>query len=367
VRANGRSPWLGVAAAAILAIFYLCLYPWRFDWDHAIRPIPWQPLVTRIDWLDAILNLFFYVPLGWAGTRAAPRGQRTPAGAAWVAFSGLLSLSVEILQQFTIAGRSSSLRDVACNGLGALLGAVLAAVTPPIRSSKSIVGSWPAVTLLAFWCIWQGSPFFPYFRLSKLRQSLVPLHGAADIPVLAEYLAAGLILPWIAGIAIPRRRWMATAICAAFLLGRLFWSGQVLPLAAVLGFTAGLAASLAIRNPPVYLLLSYLLYRQLAPFTFSAAASGFGWIPFEWLVTGDRDSAVRILASKLFWYGALIWQLTQSGVRWAVSSFAVIAILLVTEWIQRWLPGRTPELTDPALAAIAAAIQRAQSGRNPRA
>jgi hypothetical protein len=31
-----------------------------------------------------------------------------------------------------------------------------------------------------------------------------------------------------------------------------------------------------------------------------------------------------------------------------------VALLLVTEWLQQWQPGRTPEITDGLLAALAA-------------
>jgi hypothetical protein len=61
-----------------------------------------------------------------------------------------------------------------------------------------------------------------------------------------------------------------------------------------------------------------------------------------------------VLFGKVFLYGSLLWLLRASGIAPVPGAIAVIVLLSVIEFAQIWLPGRTPETTDPMLAAILA-------------
>jgi glycopeptide antibiotics resistance protein len=96
--------------------------------------VAWVPFFSRpVKIADNVANVLLYVPLGWLARAGASRS-RTLRRAA---MSGAaLSLLVELSQVFS-HGRIPSTTDVACNALGALLGAYLQS---PGASRQSPVG-----------------------------------------------------------------------------------------------------------------------------------------------------------------------------------------------------------------------------------
>jgi hypothetical protein len=64
------------------------------------------------------------------------------------------------------------------------------------------------------------------------------------------------------------------------------------------------------------------------------------------------ERGIRILLEKSWYFGAAIWLLTEAGTRFASSVAVVVSLAAVAEVIQIWLPGRTPETTDPILALL---------------
>jgi hypothetical protein len=81
---------------------------------------------------------------------------------------------------------------------------------------------------------------------------------------------------------------------------------------------------------------------------------------------------VVVLFGNAFYYGAGVW--LGHARRWTYTraAIAMAAVLVVLEWVQRYLPGRTPEITDAFLALLMGLIlwymedargQRKKSGR----
>jgi hypothetical protein len=94
------------------------------------------------------------------------------------------------------------------------------------------------------------------------------------------------------------------------------------------------------------LLASATVLRELSPFRFAPTPHPFSWIPFAATFNSERQSAAVILLRKAFEYGALVWLLRTRGISYVRSAVVVAGWLAVLEAIQRYLPGRTPAITD---------------------
>jgi hypothetical protein len=100
------------------------------------------------------------------------------------------------------------------------------------------------------------------------------------------------------------------------------------------------------------LFLAVVAVRGLSPFQFATGSTEFSWVPFGATLSGDWQSAFRVLIEKVFYYGTAIWLLRAAGVRLVRSVILVAAVLAFIEVVQIHLPGRTPEITDPILAIL---------------
>ena len=100
------------------------------------------------------------------------------------------------------------------------------------------------------------------------------------------------------------------------------------------------------------MLLSAVAVRELEPLRFLASAQRFSWIPFAASLEAERQPAAVVLLGKAFYYGAGVWLGHARGWSYARAALAMAAALAVLEWTQRYLPGRSPEITDAFLALL---------------
>lgn len=282
----------------VAVILYLSLYPWRFVPNAGARTLYWVPLFSRRMILDAVLNVVFYVPLGAAAFGSfRRRGVGAFLGA--LGLGSLVSFFVESAQLF-IPTRSGNLTDLLSNSAGTLLGVALVIVarSPPVAPRLSALYS-PTLLLMGLWAIWQAFAFLPRY-------------GPA-IDVSHEVL--GLLI----------------------------------------------LALLAVRRPfriaPVLLLL-WLAADELRPFQFRSPPQPFSWLPFESWFVGALESYYGIIFGKLFLYTAILWLERRGGMRWIWALAAPGAILFTGELAQRYLPSRTPEITDVVLLLGGAVMLR---------
>lgn len=277
----------------VAAVLYLSLYPWTFV--PSSRVLGWVPLMTRRTILDAFLNIVFYMPLGAAAFLSFRR--RAVGFTAAVVFGTLISFSVEWAQLF-IPGRFGNLTDLTCNSLGTLVGSACAfiATLAPLASRLRVLHS-PAILLLGLWALWQAFMFLPRYG------------PAIDV---SHELVGLLILALLA----TRRRF---------------------PIAAIL-------------------LLIWLAADELRPFQFRGPAQPFWWLPFESWFAGALESYYGTFFGKLFFYTAILWAERSSGMRWIWALVGPGAILFAGELAQRYLPGRTPEITDVVLLLAGAVL-----------
>jgi VanZ family protein len=280
----------------LTTILYLSLYPWRFVPDHGLKTFYWVPLVGRGTILDAFLNVVFYVPLG-AAAFAALRWNRTVAAMTTLALGTMVSFAIERAQLF-IPGRVSSWNDLLCNSAGTFVGIAVAfaASSPPLAARLRGMPS-PRVLLLGLWALWQAFLFLPRYG-----PAIDVTHVIVGLAVLAL-----VAVPWRIRAAAP-------------------------------------------------LLLVWLVLDELRPFRFQGPPQAFWWLPFESWFAGAPDSYYGTFFGKLFLYTAILWVERRAGMQWIWAVLVPGAILFGGELAQRYLPGRTPEITDVVMLGAGAVL-----------
>jgi len=357
----------------VALIVYGCLYPWHFDFGRSgANPLwvllhAWPREINRWMLCDTAINLLLYFPLGMAAFLAAARrhGRLVAFDAALLMALGL-SASMEMLQIYD-PGRTCSLLDVFCNVAGAAAGAAVALVFRPglesLARHKPGRHSPAGLLLAACWASYQLFPFFPLLSRTRLRASLALLAGTASFSAVevwanaAEWLAVALALEAFLG---RMRPWWLLAAMASLPL-RLVIVGRSVTLSEALG--AALALLFWTLLPErkrllagVILLASATVLRELIPFQFAETPHSFSWIPFAGTFESERQSATVILLRKTFEYGALVWLFRTQGISYARAAAVVAGSLALLEALQRYLPGRTPEITDSVLALLMALV-----------
>jgi VanZ family protein len=363
--------------AALLA--YGSLFPWNFEFTAAAGnplivllhgwPSEWSRYVLR----DAVLNIVIYAPLGFAAAFAFRRKHnRAMAVAAATAFGFLFSVGMELLQVY-VPGRDPSLADVLTNTIGSAAGAAFALhFEAPLRrlgEKRASQFRSAAVLLLLAWAVSQLYPFFPALGRAHLQEELALLVHNPRFSIVetwadcAEWFAVGLALDTV--FAHMRTSWLAAAmLCVP---AQLAIAGRTLTVPEIAGALMALVLWHFVRAESrprwcAWMLGSAILLRQLQPFYFLTVPQPFSWVPLKATLLSGRDDATLVIARKTFDYGATVWALRCAGIPFVWAGFAVAALLGVTEAIQTYLPGRSPEITDPLLALLLMLVLSGMSG-----
>jgi len=355
-------------------IVYGTLYPWHFDFSPQVNPLgfllhSWSFRWDRYLLRDVAVNVLIYVPLGAAAALAlARKHSRAVAVGLAIPLGMVLSAALEMLQIY-VPGRQCSLMDVVSNTAGTAAGALAALMFWPgaACAGRGFRGRRSPAFLLACWAGCQLYPFFPLLSRTRLWAGLaLIMRDSAVSPVeiwacAAEWCAAALAMKALFGRV--RLPWLVLAMACLPL--RMMIAGRTVALDEALGSLLAVPLWLALehlsgehgrtRLAMIMLGLAILL-RELAPFHFSATPAAFSWIPFVATFEALRQEAVLVVLRKTFDYGALVWLLRSSGLPYGYAGAAVAAALAVLEAAQRYLPGRTPEVTDSVLALLAAFV-----------
>lgn len=368
--------WRALVIVAAL-IVYGSLYPFSF------RPLPpagWSPFwhnwplaLTSFVARDAIVNVLLYLPFGVLAFLALERLQNT-----WlhlfipVFLACCLSTALEFIQLLDIT-RTSSLFDVACNTTGAALGTLAGRfyagpVTRFVTRTEQGVRRAPTVPLLLF-CLWLGYQVFPIFPSvgtfilwAKIRALFIgsSFTISSAISTSIEWLAAAALLRSI----LPDRPARLSIFVLLLLLpARMFLIRRSITVSEL---TGALCASIVWccwleRRPRAvpllrWLIVAGLILQDLAPFHLSRTPQAFSWLPFAGFLYSIPDWGAVMLLKKSFWYGAAVWTFHEAGRGYLRPALGIAALLGALEWTQRYLPGRTPEISDPILALLLAVI-----------
>lgn len=376
-----------------MLIVYGSFYPWHFQrvvlpanplWilTHS-RPVAFDLYTYR----DAAINLALYVPCGMFGFLSLSESRSRAARWAEV-FLGAAALSacIEMVQLF-IPGRVCSMFDLTCNVAGASMGILLAATCPlPIHRAlreTEAVGAfrWSgAMVLLYVWAGYLLFPFFPALSRSALYPKLMAFLSPGNwalrdfLESLGGWLAVAALLESLAG-----RKRAARLLPFALLLipAKLVIVHRSMSGSELAGALTGIGCWMCFRRlwqPRLaagVLALAALVASGLAPFQFTLGRpQSFTWVPFLPMLQAPWESAFIVLLRKTFLYGSAIWLLHSDGRGWWMTSLIVAIPLALVEALQVFLPGRTPELTDPALALLVGIglmlLERHETARLPR-
>ena len=180
------SRYRGSLAVWVLLLAYASLYPFyplRAPTPESVAGFFLTP--RYIMRADIAFNVIAYVPLGTlACLYFRQMNDRRPIVRA-VALAAAFSFLMEILQLF-IPSRVSSAVDVACNSLGALIGALAfldpaySIITRPLGEQRErifIAGTWgdAGLVLLVLWLIAQLNPALPFFGAGNIGDEGTPL------------------------------------------------------------------------------------------------------------------------------------------------------------------------------------------------
>jgi VanZ family protein len=355
-------------------ILYGSFYPWHFQMtDLPANPVwillhSWTEGVDRFLYRDAAVNLTLYVPFGvFCCLSIGESRSLVFRSVATVLAATLLSSSVEITQLFT-PERVCSLLDVACNVTGAAIGIQLAltfsgSIYQAVNETEAI-GAFRLSGVIALLYLWAGYllfPFFPALSQSALRPKLIALLSSGIGPPrdffesLGGWLAAAALLQSLAGRR-QARRMLALALLLIPL--KLLIVDRTMSGSEVAGALAGVGFWMlfrGLRRPRLasgILEIVALVAAGLVPFEFTRTAQVFTWVPFLPMLQAPWESAFLTLLHKSFLYGSAVWLLNENRRGWTISSLMVAIPLAMIEGLQVFVPGRTPELTDPLLAIL---------------
>ncbi len=384
VSAHNRFPVLiGLIYAA--ALIYGTLYPfsgWQVTpgfWQDFSQSL-WPRYLTRT---DIITNLLVYIPLGFLITASALYRMASPPAVALAVVYGLaLSLSLELVQMF-LPERIASLMDVSLNGMGSAIGALIAVGLSKrtnlgqrlhslgyrlfLPGHKTEIG----LVVLALWCMAQLLPLVPSLDVANLKHGLKPIYLVltGERAFVPTTMVAALLEVWLVAIIMTqvmqpdlRRRLMVALFVASVFALKVLIVIRALTLETVVGGALGLALasyqSVTLRRqfapPGAWLVLLLILVNQLY-WTDGAAGHSFNWIPFR----GQMLNLIGFvdLIESAWPYAALAYLAITAGqptTKIQLLSFTVViaAAAFFLEVVQRWLPGRYPDITDTLLAVL---------------
>lgn len=323
---------------------------------------------------DALTNVLVYLPLGWLlAVRTPGRGslRATLLGCG-------LSLIVEYLQAF-LPGRVPSVLDWGLNTVGTLLGAELGSRLPRLRvfDVEALVAPGPRARLgllaVGTWVAAQLFPFVPSADLDYLREGLRPVwhvlrgqtsfsFAQASVYALAVLSLSGILSQCLR----PNRlsRLLVPLVFVAVLLAKVPIITRQLSLEALLGALVGLAISRRLSDskpegavPFLAAAGAFVVEELRSDGGGSAALVPFSWIPFRNHLTNELVGAADILSGAWPFVALAFvvsgWRAVPPRRAALGGAVLVFSGVLALEWVQRSLPGRSPDVTD-ALIAVAA-------------
>ncbi len=390
--------WLFTA----LFIVYGTTIPFHFVSDRSTvetnaSRIVLNPLISpdtgrRVSISDVVQNILLFCPFGFFGVMALGR----PRARLWrsllvIALAALLSAVVETLQLLTI-DRITSTADVTANTLGALVG-VSAAIggarffdtsLTRLRASgvTGVPAFYPVMIGLIVVCVAAWEPFDVTLELgsvwSKLKalrvdpwQAGIPTdEGVAFLRYAMFSLAVSLYLRQL-GVRSPGAAGMIPSACLGVALegSQLFIAARMPGLEDALVNVAGAMGGAVVyaRLPRVrsHALLCAALagataaavaVQQLSPFTLSPVYRGFAWMPFRSYYEFTSALTLSHSFEALLMYFPLGFVLPLVMKRsWQAESVAILVALTIAcpiEYLQGWVVGRYPDVTDPGLAVF---------------
>jgi len=390
----------------IAFILYGATIPFQFTSDLALvrqhlAIVRLNPLIQpdsgqRVSIPDEVQNVLFFLPFGILGALAAGPRRRGVGRVVQITLLGAaLSVFVEAVQLFTL-DRVSSVADVATNTAGAFVGAVGADTIDRLSKRGLAIAARAGFT--------HNAAFRPFVAICVLIAAAAwePFDVTLDVGTIVSKARALMIDVWQAGV--PTDEGVAFLHYALLTIGACSWlsatgarrvrsTSALIGVAAACGLeaaqifitsrmpgledavvhAAGALAGVAIwqlsRRRFDWRVALFVLaiatavgaaMQQLSPFTIGAVRRPFELMPFWSDYQHTTFDALSHVIELVILYAPLAYLCG----RWQRSfASAIASTLLVTlaiawpiEYLQGWIVGRYPDLTDIALSVAGAAI-----------
>lgn len=334
---------------------------------------------------DLVVNALIYIPLG-IGLRWLTRSWPALLSIALAtAFAAALSFGVEAAQAH-LPQRVPSLADFILNTGGGLVGATIAALLTPRWRLVARLQAWRArsfqptrdadlaLVAIAGWALSQLSPFVPSLDLGTLRNGLAPLAATLGDPAsfdfarMAAYALELFALTLLARDARQRTasltRFLWLFVLAVLLLKVAVISRQ-LSAEALAGAAAGLLFGLALPRRlkparPALAALAMVLALSIGELTPEPGAlRQLNWTPFVAHLNNPM-LGLSVLIDTFWPYVALAAALHRlSGGGRGITPVIVLVcggLAFGLEWMQQYVPGRTPDITTVVMALAGAVL-----------
>jgi glycopeptide antibiotics resistance protein len=398
-RSLARGLWLFCA----IFVVYGTSIPFQFAWDPAaaaqkLAHLPLDITISpetgrRVSIPDVVQNVLLFVPFGITGFLAMSRRVPRPFRIVLVSGAGaLLSTSVEVMQLFTV-DRTTSLTDLVTNTAGALIGALAAGLLADVasRSMETLAAIgvtrartfYPMMLATLLVCITALQPFDPsldvgslVFKLRALLADPWQTSLIADdaLEVLRFMLLTVVLRGWLRELYFDRATLLAAAagVLAAFALeGAQFiiqsrMPGLIDALVHSAGALAGVVVARASETWRPSLRVGAIAAATtvgatimvLNPFSWASRFQPMEWIPFlsyyEFTSVQTVSHVVELMAA----YAPLGFAVAAAGVARPLATGALMTFVLATplEYLQGWVAGRHPDVTDIGVSLLGGLI-----------
>jgi VanZ family protein len=357
--------------ASFVLVIYGTLFPFSFQADAHTGGIVAafiNSASVRPSGGDLISNIVLFLPFGFLGMQALP--ERIPKLVRYALVFGLgtaTSLGIEISQYYTTM-RTTSVYDLGLNAISVLIGAVAGGANwQRFVSGGATYGIRPrSIYPLAAVAAWAGYRLFPYvptIDFQHVKDAIKPLLAITSVPITDVVRHFGMVLGLallLQAIFSPRSAILALILMAlGVIAAKPFIVTTVISPAEVVGTVAALAIWLAVLSQAnsrtmivVVIFAAALAVQGLAPFELSTETENFSFVPFSGFEQGSMAVNLQSFFEKVFLYGTFIWLIVQAGGSTKLSLTLVVIFATTIEIAQRYIVGRSPEITDPMLALI---------------
>jgi VanZ family protein len=355
---------LAVIAALIV---YGSLYPFTMSAPdsaaHAFA-VMFDDWSFRTSIGDALGNLALFVPFGIAGGLAFSSQAMVKRSAMVLAMGFFLALGVQLAQVY-FPPRTPAIVDVAWNLLGASAG--LATMSGVRHYAMPLAGSWSAghkaaAGIVALWLATELAPFVPSLDMQLLKNTARALLQLRLSPVQILWHASGVLVAARAlRILVPGNRVHRAllVLIALVLAGKIIVAGREPNVSTIAGFVLGYAVAYFVRNQlhradPLVLaaLLAAYTLRAMQPFQLQMHPARFSWIPFAGMLQGSMSVNFQVLIESTFLFTAVLGLIRMKGMRVGPSTVVLALWVAALEFAQRYIPGRSPDITEPLLVLV---------------
>ncbi len=362
---NDRLTTLRWALAALIT--YGSLYPFDFAMPLDVS----RDLAVLFDpgsvWTspgDVLGNILLFLPWG-ALASLPPEFPRVSRRNLAVGIGLALALQIA---QLALPSRDAVLADVVWNIAGILLGQWLLAplrlrLDQPDAGAARPIG--PALFIAALWLFSELLPLVPSIDWAAIKGQLRQLtNGGGGVAMALLGGGAYLFFAHAVQRHFDSRRALLIVIGTLPLLcaAKLLIPGAAWHLASVIGWSLGALAALWIAPRSarradalvVGTLLGGWTLMQLAPYQLSAHATDFNWLPFVGHLSAGMLGNLGELLTSVWVFAALLWSARRLGAPRNAMTLLLVVWVLLLEVAQKWLPGRSPDITDVLLVGLLA-------------